>query len=675
MNPEFLEVPDTPDRMVRTIGPQPGRLRNLKISRNHRVEQPIILNSPTNSEEKQRKRKSSSSTISISENPRSEPRCNKKGKNVVQVEEEETNRGGTIRDNKGKGKLDVPAPNDDIQEIIPGQTRLNSPPRRVGRRLLVRDGAMAPSSIARGNIAFNSGTTRGALNAPMVGEEFKRGSTVRDDKGKGKLDVNASDVDIQEISPDQSGSSLPPRPVRRRFLVRNGVIAPSNIAQRIEASNGGITGEDANVPIMSEVEADSKVTVLQPSAVMLRGSGEHVPRPAGSQSVEGSVENSFLTEIVADDGLIRSRREFGATTSSTSSSRTTHSNRLGPFNQTSTGRGRPNPAVSTMSIPVTARPISGGLTSSNSTGGIGVQPMQRGRIVTLASLHHGERSSTTRNLRTQPAVSTMSIPVTARPISGGLTSANSTGVIGVQSMQRGRIVTLASLHPGESSSTTRNLRTQPTNVTAVARARGRNSQARGVVARPVIDLEEIQSPTAAQAQQLAHDEMIARQLQEELYNEVSVDRSIEEMDAYVAMSLQQEENAMRALRATPISGRASQAARSAQFRAAALHVRNNVVLQGQQMHQDFNPDDYEALLALDENNHRHTGASTRQINSLPESVVKSANFEDCAVCLMTPSVGEKIRHLPCLHKFHKDCIDLWLKRKKECPICKCRIVF
>ncbi|KAJ1701971.1 hypothetical protein LUZ63_001750 [Rhynchospora breviuscula] len=613
MNPELLEVPDTPDRMVRAIDPQPGRSRNLKLSRNHRVEQPIILNSPTNSEENQRKRKSRSSTISIPDNPSSESRCNKKGKNVVQVEEEESNRGDPIRDNKGKRKLDVPARNDDIQEIIPGQTRLNSPPRRVGQRLLVRNGAMAPSNIAMRNIALNSGTTRGGLNAPMVGEEFKKGSTVRDNKGKGMLDVNVCDVDIQEISPDQSGSSLPPRPVRRRFLVRNGVIAPSNIAQRTGAFNGGITGEDANAPMVSEVEADSKVTVLQPSAVMPRGSGEHGPRPAGSQSVGGSVENSFLTEIVADDGLIRSRREFGATTSSTSSWRTTHSNRLGPFNQTSTGRSRPNPAVSTMSIPVTARPISGGLTSANSTGGIGVQPMQRGRIVTLASLHRGE-----------------------------------------------------------SSSTTRNLRTQPTNVTAVARARGRNSQARGVVARPVIDLEEIQSPTAAQAQQLAHDEMIARQLQEELYNEVPVDWSMEEMDAYIAMSLQREENAMRA---TPIRRRASQAERSTQFRTAALHVRNNVVLQAQQMHRDFNPDDYEALLALDENNHQHTGASTRQINSLPESVVKSVNFEDCAVCLMTPSVGEKIRHLPCLHKFHKDCIDLWLQRKKECPICKCSIVF
>ncbi|KAJ6326224.1 hypothetical protein OIU78_013347 [Salix suchowensis] len=79
------------------------------------------------------------------------------------------------------------------------------------------------------------------------------------------------------------------------------------------------------------------------------------------------------------------------------------------------------------------------------------------------------------------------------------------------------------------------------------------------------------------------------------------------------------------------------------------------------------------LLALDDNNSQH-GATANQINSLPESVVQTDNFEEtCAVCLEAPTIGEKIRHLPCLHKFHKDCIDPWLSRKTSCPICKLSI--
>ncbi|CAN7138878.1 zinc finger CCCH domain-containing protein 13 [Brassica rapa] len=89
------------------------------------------------------------------------------------------------------------------------------------------------------------------------------------------------------------------------------------------------------------------------------------------------------------------------------------------------------------------------------------------------------------------------------------------------------------------------------------------------------------------------------------------------------------------------------------------------------MDRDFTEDDYELLLALDENNHQHGGASTSRINNLPESTVQTDNFEEtCVICLETPTIGDTIRHLPCFHKFHKDCIDPWLGRSKACPVCK-----
>ncbi|TMW90207.1 hypothetical protein EJD97_016087 [Solanum chilense] len=239
----------------------------------------------------------------------------------------------------------------------------------------------------------------------------------------------------------------------------------------------------------------------------------------------------------------------------------------------------------------------------------------------------------------------------------------------------------------------------------------------------------------ARASQVDADERLARELQEQLYNEVP-SFGVGEIDEDVALALMQEdfrrassglENQLsgpngslvtnlrrrQPRNASNISRRASQARASTSSRMTRLRNsfpgqprtisssrgRNSLFPPNMdvdmrmhiletleafsnmdvdrnllQTQRDFNENDYEMLLALDENNHQHGGSSSRQINNLPQSTVQNESLQEpCAVCLETPTIGDVIRHLPCLHKFHKDCIDPWLSRKTSCPVCKCSI--
>ncbi|KAI7829602.1 hypothetical protein BC939DRAFT_12639 [Gamsiella multidivaricata] len=42
----------------------------------------------------------------------------------------------------------------------------------------------------------------------------------------------------------------------------------------------------------------------------------------------------------------------------------------------------------------------------------------------------------------------------------------------------------------------------------------------------------------------------------------------------------------------------------------------------------------------------------------------------CSICLCDYEDLEELRHLPCDHYFHKECVDEWLKLKRTCPLCK-----
>ena len=104
---------------------------------------------------------------------------------------------------------------------------------------------------------------------------------------------------------------------------------------------------------------------------------------------------------------------------------------------------------------------------------------------------------------------------------------------------------------------------------------------------------------------------------------------------------------------------------------------------------DFTAEDYDQLLRLDEGVENRKGASGQDIEALPTHIVRAPPAGGgggggpagappeppscCSICLEDVSAGALMRMLPCTHRFHRDCIDPWLKNRATCPICQRKI--
>ncbi|KEH38087.1 putative transcription factor C2H2 family [Medicago truncatula] len=53
---------------------------------------------------------------------------------------------------------------------------------------------------------------------------------------------------------------------------------------------------------------------------------------------------------------------------------------------------------------------------------------------------------------------------------------------------------------------------------------------------------------------------------------------------------------------------------------------------------------------------------------------KASEQEDCAVCLESFKIGDKLIPLPCAHKFHSTCLKPWLENNSHCPCCRTTIL-
>lgn len=77
------------------------------------------------------------------------------------------------------------------------------------------------------------------------------------------------------------------------------------------------------------------------------------------------------------------------------------------------------------------------------------------------------------------------------------------------------------------------------------------------------------------------------------------------------------------------------------------------------------------LQHLAENAPNHYGTPPAQkaaVQSMP-TITIDQNLQ-CPICLEEFEIGGKAKQMPCLHKFHDECIVPWLELHSSCPLCR-----
>lgn len=86
----------------------------------------------------------------------------------------------------------------------------------------------------------------------------------------------------------------------------------------------------------------------------------------------------------------------------------------------------------------------------------------------------------------------------------------------------------------------------------------------------------------------------------------------------------------------------------------------------------------ERLMEVQEMLSRRRGLANETIDrvdkfSWPPAEMREDEQTTCMVCLAEFETADECRRLPCQHVFHVGCIDEWLRRCTDCPICKANV--
>ena len=72
------------------------------------------------------------------------------------------------------------------------------------------------------------------------------------------------------------------------------------------------------------------------------------------------------------------------------------------------------------------------------------------------------------------------------------------------------------------------------------------------------------------------------------------------------------------------------------------------------------------------NNNNHVECIKLKAQPLYKKIKENDTLlgSECSICLDNYKNNEYFRNLPCNHSFHKKCIDRWVKKNNNCPICR-----